>query len=105
MTQTLPKITPAQIAKLKKALPTMPDEQKRRALELLARYHKEKSKFTAQNSFLDFVLAVYPGYKIGPHHRKLAEIFEDALVQMYKVTQQPTISTTYQTIPFSTITQ
>ena len=34
-----------------------------------------------------------------------AEIFEDALVQMYKVTQQPTISTTYQTIPFSTITQ
>lgn len=77
MTQILPKITPEQITKLKKALPTLSDHDKRRALELLARYHKEKTKFTAQNSFLDFVLSVYPGYKVGPHHKKLANIFED----------------------------
>ena len=29
------------------------------------------------SSFLDFILHVYPGYKVGAHHRKLASIFED----------------------------
>lgn len=77
MTQPLPKITPEQLAKLRAALPTMSDKQKRKTLELLAQYRKETAKNTAQNSFLDFVLYVYPGYKIGPHHRRLAKIFED----------------------------
>ncbi len=27
--------------------------------------------------FIDFIHHVYPGYKVGPHHRKLAKIFED----------------------------
>ena len=30
-----------------------------------------------KESFLDFVKHVYPGYKVGPHHLKLAQIFED----------------------------
>jgi predicted phage terminase large subunit-like protein len=30
-----------------------------------------------QNTFLDFVNHVYPGYKVGAHHEKLARIFEE----------------------------
>ena len=39
-----------------------------------------KSQLTqevASTSFLDYIEHVYPGYKVGPHHRKLAGIFED----------------------------
>jgi predicted phage terminase large subunit-like protein len=77
MTQILGKISPEQIEKLKKALPMMSDKQKRHALDLLTQYQSEISKVAAQSSFLDFIIKVYPGYKIGPHHKKLAQIFED----------------------------
>ena len=30
-----------------------------------------------KESFLDFINHVYPGYKVGPHHLKLIQIFED----------------------------
>jgi len=70
-------LPPEAIAKLKKALPTMPEAQKRRTAELLKTYHEDMMRSVGKESFLDFVKHVYPGYIIGPHHRKLAEIFED----------------------------
>lgn len=70
-------LTPESIQKLKDGLPFMADKEKRRTLELLQAYHQEKVKEDGKNSFLDFVLWVYPGYKVGPHHRKLIQIFED----------------------------
>jgi predicted phage terminase large subunit-like protein len=70
-------LTPEAILKLKSALPTMSDKEKRKTLELLRQYQIEKTKKLSADSFLDFILHVYPGYKIGPHHRKLAKIFED----------------------------
>jgi predicted phage terminase large subunit-like protein len=55
----------------------MPDKQKRRTLELLRTYDAQITQNLSKESFLDFVKHVYPGYKVGPHHLKLAQIFED----------------------------
>jgi len=74
MTQNL---TPEQLFKLRQALPTMPEKQKRRVLELLKTYDAQITQNLGKESFLDFVKHVYPGYKVGPHHLKLAQIFED----------------------------
>jgi predicted phage terminase large subunit-like protein len=71
-----PKLTPEQLTRLKDSLPTLPDKQKRRVLELLKTYDAQMTQNLGKDSFLDFVKHVYPGYKVGPHHYKLAEIFE-----------------------------
>jgi len=71
------KLTPEQLFKLRTALPTMPEKQKRRVLELLKTYDTQITQNLGKESFLDFVKHVYPGYKVGPHHLKLAQIFED----------------------------
>ena len=71
------KLTAQDIASLENALPTMPEKQKRRTVELLKQYKTEVTKEIGSRSFLDFVQHVYPGYKVGPHHRRLAKIFEE----------------------------
>ena len=73
----LPQLSPEQLFKLRQSLPTMPDKQKRRTLELLKTYDAQITQNLSKDSFLDFVKHVYPGYKVGPHHLKLAQIFED----------------------------
>ena len=57
--------------------PKTPPEIKRKAKELLSQYHDFMVQKIGKMSFLDFVKHVYPGYKVGPHHLKLAQIFED----------------------------
>jgi predicted phage terminase large subunit-like protein len=74
MNQTL---TPEAIFKLRQAMPNMPDKQRRRTLELLKRYGANMTQDMGKESFLDFINHVYPGYKVGPHHLKLIQIFED----------------------------
>ena len=71
------KLTPEAIFKLRHALPAMPDKQKRRTLELLKQYDAQMTQSLGKESFLDFIQHVYPGYKVGPHHLKLIQIFED----------------------------
>ena len=71
------KLTADDLVKLRKALPTMPDKQKRHTAELLKTYSEEMNRAVSKDSFLDYIRHVYPGYKVGPHHRKLAQIFED----------------------------
>ena len=73
----LPQLSPEQLFTLRAALPTMPEKQKRRTLELLKTYDAQMTQNLSKESFLDFVKHVYPGYKVGPHHLKLAQIFED----------------------------
>lgn len=73
----LPRLTPHDLAKLRLALPTMPEKKKRQTAALLKAYREQMMRESAKYSFLDFVRHVYPGYKVGPHHKKLAEIFED----------------------------
>ena len=55
----------------------MPEKKKRRTLELLKDYDTKMTQEIGKESFLDFVKHVYPGYKVGPHHLKLIQIFED----------------------------
>ena len=70
------KLTPEGLAKLRDALPTMPEKEKRKTAELLVRYYKETTKLKAKDDFISFIKHVYPGYIVGPHHLKLANIFE-----------------------------
>jgi predicted phage terminase large subunit-like protein len=44
---------------------------------MLVELEKVKSIEKSQDTFLDFVNHVYPGYKVGKHHARLAKIFED----------------------------
>ncbi len=72
-----PQITPEQIFKLKQILPQLDAKKKKKALDLIKKYEAGLTQIAANLSFLDFVKHVYPGYKVGPHHLKLAQIFED----------------------------
>ena len=71
------KLTPEKIFQLREAMPNMPDNKRRRTLELLKRYEADITQGMGKESFLDFINHVYPGYKVGPHHLKLIQIFED----------------------------
>ena len=55
----------------------MPPDKKRATLTLIRTYQSQTIQADGKDNFLDFVLHVYPDYKIGPHHEKLARIFED----------------------------
>ena len=72
-----PQITPEQIFKLRQVLPQLDAKKKKKALDLIKKYEAQLTQIAANLSFLDFVKHVYPGYKVGPHHLKLAQIFED----------------------------
>ena len=71
------KITPEQIKIIRDSLPFMAEEEKRRNLELLKIYDSNSVQEVGTSNFLTFIDHVYPGYKVGPHHRRLAKIFED----------------------------
>ena len=71
------KITPEQLKAIKDALPTMPLEQKLHTLELLKTYDSGSVQQVGKDDFLTYINHVYPGYKVGPHHKRLAKIFED----------------------------
>lgn len=72
-----PQLTEQDLLRLKNALPSLPDAEKRRLVPLLTTYSKELARSKGRDDFLSFIRAVYPGYMIGPHHRRLAQIFED----------------------------
>jgi len=76
-TDFAPQITPEQIEKLRAVQSRLPDAQRRELAELLESYAKETTKVKGKDDFITFIKHVYPGYKVGPHHRRLAKIFED----------------------------
>lgn len=79
MTSNTPKLTQEQLFKLQLIAknPKTPEKTKRKAKDLLEQYNIFMTQEIGKMSFLDFVKHVYPGYKVGPHHLKLAQIFED----------------------------
>ena len=70
-------ITRQKIDHIKSLLPLATPEEKRRILELLSEWDSQTVQQIGQQSLLSFADHVYPGYKVGPHHRRLAKIFED----------------------------
>ena len=61
MSEEEEKLTPEKVAELYQAIPHMTDEQKRKALVKIRIFKKEWIKEHGKDSFLDFILHVYPG--------------------------------------------
>jgi predicted phage terminase large subunit-like protein len=72
-------LTPEQASVLFQNLSKMSKLEKLEALELIASAEEHKLKNAARTDMIAFAKAVYPGFKVGPHHRKLAKIFQDVL--------------------------
>jgi predicted phage terminase large subunit-like protein len=58
-------------------LKTLTPRQKLEFLEELEEQTRRVELKKAQGNLIDFSKAVYPGFKEGPHHRKLAKIFDE----------------------------
>lgn len=69
-------MTPEKIAALKASLPTMSAAEKLRVLDLLDEWEKRQEAQKARNSLLTFVKRINPQYKVGPHHKILAQKLE-----------------------------
>jgi len=76
MTEKKPKITKKEIEELQALFPDADEEQKIRLQKLLKVYKGKVVEKSGKETFLDFIQHVYPGYMIGAHHQKLANIFE-----------------------------
>ena len=72
-------LTPEQAKAAEKALAAMSREEKMRFLEDLERQDEQREVTNAQTSLLSFAHKVYPGFKEGAHHRKLAKVFQDVV--------------------------
>ena len=73
-------LTPLEAKLITQNLPRMSKEEKLELLQDIDAQEKRASLIASQNSILGFANAVYPGFKTGPHHRKLAKIFEDVII-------------------------
>jgi predicted phage terminase large subunit-like protein len=62
-----------------RALPHMTKKEKAEFLEDLDLREKRDELRASQQNLLSFAHAVYPGFKEGAHHRKLAKIFTDVI--------------------------
>lgn len=66
-------------AALAQALPLMSKKEKKELLDMLDAREQQAKLASARSSVLAFAHNIYPGFKEGPHHRRLAKIF-DAVV-------------------------
>ncbi len=62
---------------LQQQIPNMSERDRQRHLTLLTQYKKELTKTKGEANFLDFIRHVYPDYKVGEHHARLAKLFEE----------------------------
>ena len=72
-------LTKAEINTLMLALPNMTLAEKMELFEDLEVRERRTRLLAAQNNMIGFATSVYPGFKIGPHHKKLAKIFTDVI--------------------------
>jgi predicted phage terminase large subunit-like protein len=75
----LEELTPEQAVAAKMALKDMTTAQKAVFLAELNEKERRVHLKKAQTDPIEFAKYVYPGFKVGPHHRKLAKIFEDVI--------------------------
>jgi predicted phage terminase large subunit-like protein len=62
---------------LQQSLPDMSERDRQKHLLLLKQYQKEVTQKKGKANFLDFIKHVYPDYKVGAHHARLAKLFEE----------------------------
>lgn len=77
--EVLTSLNKQELEALMKALPTMTLQEKMELFNDLEVRERRVSLAAAQHNMLGFATAVYPGFKIGAHHRKLAKIFTDVI--------------------------
>ena len=76
---SLKTLTKQELLALQRALPTMTVAEKIELMDMLDLREQRASRAAAKTSMLGFANAVYPGFKVGPHHRKLSKIFQDVI--------------------------
>lgn len=77
--QQISKLPPHQQQQIINNLQKLPDREKAELSKLLDEISMREKRSAAQGGLLDFVKAVYPGYKVGAHHRRLANLLEQAI--------------------------
>ena len=70
-------ISPKDLELLEQALPQMSESERLHNLKLLQQYKQELIKEVGNKTFLEFIKHVYPDYKVGAHHARLAKLFEE----------------------------
>lgn len=76
---TVTSLTPQELLELQKVLPRLSVEEKLDLLDYLEKKARQARLEAARGSVLGFARAVYPGYKVGPQHRKIAQVFDDVI--------------------------
>jgi hypothetical protein len=77
MTLEIEGMTPQEIQQAMNNINVLPKSEQKELLALLDELEKKEDLTKRQGTFLEFVDHVYSGYKVGDHHRKLAQLFED----------------------------
>ena len=72
-------LTPKEAQALQLALPSMSVQEKIDLMDMLEERERRASMYSARTNMIDYAKHVYPGFKVGPHHRKLAKIFQDVI--------------------------
>jgi len=72
-------LTPEEAFAAQKALKDMGTAEKAMFLEELEEKERRQRLKSAQADPIEFARYVYPGFKVGPHHKKLAKIFDDVV--------------------------
>ena len=72
-------LTPEEALAAQFALKDMSKAEKMAFLDDLEKKESRHGLKKAQTDPIEFAKRVYPGFKVGPHHRKLAKIFQDVV--------------------------
>ena len=72
-------LSKVELEAMQRALPHMSLQEKMELFQDLELREQRASLQAAKTNMLGFASSVYPGFKIGPHHRKLAKIFTDVV--------------------------
>jgi hypothetical protein len=73
----IPGFSDADIDKALANISLLPPHEQQQLLAELNQLEEIQVVEKRQHTFLEFVKHVYPGYKVGAHHKRLAQIFED----------------------------
>ena len=57
----------------------MPERERNELFSVISEIEKREKRSAAQGGFLDFIKAVYPNYLVGAHHKRLANLLEEAI--------------------------
>ena len=72
-------LTAQEAAAIQAAMPTMTLVEKIELMEMLEERERRYALHSGRTNMIDFARRVYPGFKVGPHHRKLSKIFQDVI--------------------------